>query len=257
MKAQTEAMRALAYVVARGDWTIAHRHPDEDERAQHQAFVDLLIPIVKGWCTESGIEVASLGVQVHGGMGFIEETGAAQHLRDARITTIYEGTTGIQANDLVGRKIAREAGVTAKAVMRHDPRDRGRARAQSPTRTAPRSAARSRTAAAAADECIDWIVATYPQDVRAVVRRRGAVPQADGHHRAAAGRWRVPPLAAHRLLAEGQGDASFLKAKIATARFFADHFLAQVPGLARTITAGAPARHGADRGAVLRAEARR
>ena len=77
-----------------------------------------MIPVVKGWCTETGIEVASLGVQVHGGMGFIEETGAAQHLRDARITTIYEGTTGIQANDLVGRKIAREGGATAKAVAR-------------------------------------------------------------------------------------------------------------------------------------------
>src|SRR3954470_6879833 len=83
----------------------------------HQAFVDLMIPVVKGWCTETGIEVASLGVQVHGGMGFVEETGAAQYLRDARITTIYEGTTGIQAMDLVGRKIAREAGATAKAWL--------------------------------------------------------------------------------------------------------------------------------------------
>src|SRR5687767_8264659 len=109
MKSQTEAMRALAYVVAAA-MDFAHKTADK----RHQAFVDLMIPVVKGWCTETGIEVASLGVQVHGGMGFVEETGAAQYLRDARITTIYEGTTGIQAMDLVGRKIAREGGATAK-----------------------------------------------------------------------------------------------------------------------------------------------
>src|SRR5207245_5507235 len=115
MKSQTEAMRALGYVVAAAvDKSL--RHPDKDERARNQAFVDLMIPIVKGWFTETGIEVASAGIQVHGGMGFIEETGAAQHLRDARITTIYEGTTGIQANDLVGRKMGREEGRTALAL---------------------------------------------------------------------------------------------------------------------------------------------
>src|SRR6266851_5731923 len=93
MKAQTEAMRALAYVVAAA-MDKGHRHPDKEERARNQAFVDFAIPIVKGWSTETGIDVASTGIQVHGGMGFIEETGAAQYLRDARITTIYEGTTG-------------------------------------------------------------------------------------------------------------------------------------------------------------------
>src|SRR4026209_1888475 len=112
MKSQTEAMRALAYVTA-ASLDFAHKAKD----AKHQAFVDLMIPVVKGWSTETGIEVASLGVQVHGGMGFIEETGAAQHLRDARITTIYEGTTGIQANDLVGRKMGREGGRTALTLL--------------------------------------------------------------------------------------------------------------------------------------------
>src|SRR6202171_4870162 len=116
MKSTTEAMRALAY------WTSAlldraRKHPDENERRRAQAMVDLLIPVVKGWSTEMGIEVATLGIQVHGGMGFIEETGAAQHLRDARITTIYEGTTGIQANDLVGRKVGREEGRTALGII--------------------------------------------------------------------------------------------------------------------------------------------
>src|SRR5262249_7091624 len=116
MKSQTEAMRALA-AAASAALDQAHLHPDKGERLKHQAGFDLLTPVVKGWCTEQSIEIASLGVQVHGGMGFVEETGAAQHLRDARITTIYEGTTGIQANDLIGRKVAAEKGMTAKALI--------------------------------------------------------------------------------------------------------------------------------------------
>ena len=116
MKAQAEASRALAYVVA-GAQDKAHHHPEADVRKQNQAFVDLMTPVVKGWSTEIGIEVASTGIQVHGGMGFIEETGAAQHLRDARISSIYEGTTGIQANDLIGRKIARDGGEALKTVI--------------------------------------------------------------------------------------------------------------------------------------------
>ncbi len=109
MKAGTEAMRALTLYTA---WQLdlAEAHADPTLRAQAQAQGDLLIPIVKGWCTEFGVELASTGIQVHGGMGFIEETGAAQWLRDVRITAIYEGTTGIQANDLLGRKLARDKG---------------------------------------------------------------------------------------------------------------------------------------------------
>nr|WP_294867564.1 acyl-CoA dehydrogenase [uncultured Pseudogulbenkiania sp.] len=116
MKSQTEAMRALAYVTA-AYMDQAARHPDPAERARYQSRVELLTPVVKGWCTETAQEVTSLGVQIHGGMGFIEETGAAQHLRDARITTIYEGTTGIQANDLLGRKTLREQGKTLLALV--------------------------------------------------------------------------------------------------------------------------------------------
>ena len=117
MKAQTEAMRALAAAAVARRWTRRICIADRNERLKHQAVFDLLTPVVKGWCTEQCIEIASLGVQVHGGMGFVEETGAAQHLRDARITTIYEGTTGIQANDLIGRKLAAEKGMTAKALI--------------------------------------------------------------------------------------------------------------------------------------------
>src|SRR5207244_6039625 len=95
----------------------AANNPDANARAKHQAFAEFMIPIVKGWSTEMAQEVTSLGIQVHGGMGFIEETGAAQHFRDARIITIYEGTTAIQANDLIGRKTARDGGKTALAVI--------------------------------------------------------------------------------------------------------------------------------------------
>src|SRR3984893_11738951 len=116
MKSQTEAMRALAGVTAAAQ-DAALRHPDAAVRRDNQAFVDLMIPVVKGWSTETAIDIASLGVQVHGGMGFIEETGAAQYYRDARITTIYEGTTAIQANDLIGRKTVRDGGAVAQRLI--------------------------------------------------------------------------------------------------------------------------------------------
>src|SRR5499427_2300296 len=116
MRAQTEAMRAVA-CFAGAALDKAKRHPDAAEKRRSQALVDLLIPVVKGWCTEQGVEIASTGIQVHGGMGFVEEGGAAQYLRDARITTIYEGTTGIQANDLVGRKIGRDGGAALFAAI--------------------------------------------------------------------------------------------------------------------------------------------
>ena len=235
MKAQTEAMRALACVTAAA-MDIAHRHPDANEKKRHQAFVDLMIPVVKGWSTETGIEIASTGVQVHGGMGFIEETGAAQHLRDARITTIYEGTTGIQANDLVGRKIAREGGATAKAVL-------GMIRAtEAELAAAPGddvAAIRKSLAAgaAAAADCVDWIVATNATDIKAVYA--GSVPflKLMG---IVLGGWQMAraALAAQRMMASG-GDKAFCEAKIATARFFAEHVLSQAPGLRDTITRGA------------------
>src|SRR5258706_3261857 len=165
MKSQTEAMRALSYVVAAAvDKSL--RHPDKEERARNQAFVDLMIPIVKGWFTETGIDVASTGIQVHGGMGFIEETGAAQHLRDARITTIYEGTTGIQANDLIGRKIAREGGATAKqviTVMRAVEAELGKAWGEDMAATREAFSA----ALTAAEEGASWMVVTYGNDSKA------------------------------------------------------------------------------------------
>ena len=115
MRAYTEGCRALALVAAAA-YDAAHAHPDADARKQNQAFYEFLVPLVKGFSTEMSLEVTSLGVQVHGGMGFIEETGAAQYYRDARILPIYEGTTAIQANDLVGRKTARDGGAVARAI---------------------------------------------------------------------------------------------------------------------------------------------
>jgi alkylation response protein AidB-like acyl-CoA dehydrogenase len=236
MKSQTEAARALAYVVA-GALDAASRHPDAKLRAQNQAFVDLMIPVVKGWSTETGIDVASLGVQVHGGMGFIEETGAAQHLRDARITTIYEGTTGIQANDLIGRKIAREGGATAKAWLQHlKGFDAELAKSSNADVKAIRVALS--VGAAAVGESIDYIVANAGKDVMAAFA--GAVPflKLMG---IVAGGWQMAraALAAEKKL--GSGDKAFYAAKIATARFYADQVLVQAPSLRDTIIHGASA----------------
>jgi acyl-CoA dehydrogenase len=116
MKAYADAARAMAFYAAL-QLDLGQHHPDEAVRAAAQARGDLLIPVVKAWSTEIGVAMASLGIQVHGGMGFIEETGAAQYLRDVRITTIYEGTTGIQAGDLAGRKIARDGGAAMSELL--------------------------------------------------------------------------------------------------------------------------------------------
>jgi alkylation response protein AidB-like acyl-CoA dehydrogenase len=222
MKSQTEAMRALAYVVAAA-LDFAHKTGDK----RHQAFVDLMIPVVKGWCTETGIEVASLGVQVHGGMGFVEETGAAQYLRDARITTIYEGTTGIQAMDLVGRKIAREGGATAKAWLAELKKLDPKLAAHPEIRKALADGVK------AVEECVDFIVGA--KDPR--VQFAGAVPflRLMG---IVAGGWQMAraALAAEKRLSE---DKAFYEAKIATTRFYADHVLVQAPGLRNTVVHGA------------------
>jgi 3-(methylsulfanyl)propanoyl-CoA dehydrogenase len=238
MKSQIEAMRALAYVVAAAvDKSL--RHSDKEERARNQAFVDLMIPIVKGWFTETGIEVASTGIQVHGGMGFIEETGAAQHLRDARITTIYEGTTGIQANDLIGRKIARESGATAKEVikaMRIVEAELGKAPGEDMAATREAFSA----ALTAAEECVSWMVITYGNDIKAA--HAGAVPflKLMG---IVCGGWQLArsALIARQRLSEGKGDKAFYEAKIKTARFYADHVLTQAPALRNTIVHGGAA----------------
>ncbi|MEF8766728.1 MAG: acyl-CoA dehydrogenase C-terminal domain-containing protein [Candidatus Accumulibacter phosphatis] len=235
MRSHAEATRALAYVVAAAHDT-ALRHPDAAERKRKQAFVDLMIPVVKGWSTESGVRIASIGVQVHGGMGYVEETGAAQHLRDAQISTIYEGTTGIQANDLIGRKMAREGGATLKAVIEEMRALDGDLASQAGSHFA---ALHSRLTAGidALAAAGDWLVATYGVDIRAA--SAGAVPflKLLG---IVAGGWQMARAA---LIAQAKIDAGesdpFYAAKIITARFYADHVLSQAAGLASSISDGA------------------
>ena len=238
MKSQTEAMRALAYVVASA-LDVAHSHPDKATRERNQAFADLMIPVVKGWSTETGIEVASLGVQIHGGMGFIEETGAAQHLRDARITTIYEGTTGIQANDLLGRKIAREGGATVKAWLEHV-QQFGVELSASTNPDIQALRVSLATGARAIADCVAYVVATVGHDPRAAFA--GAVPflKLMG---IVAGGWQMARAAqiAEKRLAEGAGDAEFYKAKLITARFYNDQVLVQAQSLRDTVVDGAHA----------------
>ncbi len=235
MRAQNEAMRALAYTVAAAHDAAIH-HPDLEQRRRQQGFVDLMIPVVKGWSTEVGNELAYLGVQIHGGMGFIEETGAAQYMRDARITTIYEGTTGIQAADLIGRKIGRDGGETAKQLCAEMRRIEAQLAAHSGEAFAVLQRALG-TGIAALEQAIGYVVANYGSDIRAV--SVGAVPflRLMG---CVCGGWQLAraALVAQAKIASGDQDA-FYPAKINTARFYADHLLAQAPAFAHTVCHGA------------------
>lgn len=237
MKSQTEAMRALSAVVA-VSLDAARLHPSDAERQLHQAFADLMIPVIKGWCTENAVDIASLGIQVHGGVGFIEETGAAQYLRDARITPIYEGTTGIQANDLIGRKLARDGGLAAQVVITQMRTVAGEL-AATPA-SSPLAAAFS-TAIDSLEESVRYVVANYAKDIRGV--SVGAVPLLKLFGIVAGG-WqllRSASISRQRLAESRQNaaDAAFYEAKIATAQFYADHVLSQAPGMAHCIVHGA------------------
>jgi 3-(methylthio)propanoyl-CoA dehydrogenase len=237
MKSQTEAMRSLAAVVA-VSLDAARLHPVTEERERHQAFADLMIPVIKGWCTENSVDIASLGVQVHGGVGFIEETGAAQFLRDARITPIYEGTTGIQANDLIGRKLARDGGHAAQAIVAQMRSLTGTLSAE-PTLSG--AAPMFTTAIEALETAIRYVVDNYGKDIRAV--SVGAVPMLKLLGIVAGG-WqllRAATISRQRLAtpALNTADALFHEAKIQSARFYADYVLSQAPGLAHSIVCGA------------------
>ena len=228
------AARAVAYVAA-GYNDVAHHHPDADARAVAKSAYDYLVPIVKGWSTEMSIDVTSTGVQVHGGMGFIEETGAAQYYRDARILTIYEGTTAIQANDLIGRKTSRDGGATGRRFAA-EMRATADALAAAGGDCAP-IAGRLRDAVDAYVQVIDFVVREFKGgDVRTVYA--GSVPYlklAGIVH----GGWQMAraALASSRRLAAGE-DPDFHHAKIATARFFADHMLVTAASLAAAATEG-------------------
>ena len=234
MRALTEGCRAMASVAAAA-YDAAHHSTDEAARKQNQVFYEFMVPLVKGYSTEMSQEVASLGVQVHGGMGFIEETGAAQHLRDARILTIYEGTTAIQANDLIGRKTARDGGATAKAVAAQIEKTEGELVA-SGTPAALAVARHLAQARAAFLEVVDFVVARVKSDPNAVFA--GSVPYLMLAGNLVAG-WQMGRalLVAQALSAKGQ-DAAFMQAKIVTARFYAEHLLPRIAGQRDAILQG-------------------
>jgi alkylation response protein AidB-like acyl-CoA dehydrogenase len=235
MKSRTEAMRALAGAACAA-LDRAHHEPDRAQRMQWQSVFDLLTPVVKGWCTEQSIEIASLGVQVHGGMGFVEETGAAQHLRDARITTIYEGTTGIQANDLIGRKLVAEKGATAKALIAEMREfDRTLAAIDHPALSSIHRSFSSGIDALA--EATEWLLATYPSEPAAA--GAGAVPYLKLWGTVAGG-WQMARAAmiAKQHLDEGSAERDLYRGKIATARFFAEHVLPHAVAYKAAIVGG-------------------
>jgi len=229
MRALTEGARALAYVAAAHS-DIAHHSPDAGMRAQHAAIYEYYVPVIKGWSTDMSIDVASLGVQVHGGMGFIEETGAAQHYRDARILTIYEGTTAIQANDLIGRKTVRDGGAVARAILvqidatlvaleQHD--------------AAAFDAMHRRLKAGrdALSNVVDFVLRNTKSDPNAVFAGGVAYLKVAG---IVLSGWQLARalIAATKKYNE---DPSFYGAKIATAHFFADHILPQAVALEASI----------------------
>jgi len=235
MRAWTESCRAMALVAAAA-YDAAHAHADGDVRAQNQAFYELLVPLVKGVSTEMSLDVASLGIQVHGGMGFIEETGAAQHLRDAKILTIYEGTTAIQANDLVGRKTLRDGGQGLRAVAARIEQTEAALSAR-PGAACAAMARRLQAGRQALLQAVDYVVATAKGDPNAAFA--GSVPYLMLTGTVVAG-WLLGRalMAAEDRLAEGV-DADFMRAKITTCRFFAEHLLTRAPALRDSVVEGA------------------
>jgi len=232
MRASVEASRALAYYAAAA-YDAQHASVDEEVRKSNQSLYEFLVPIVKGFSTEMSIEVASLGVQVHGGMGFIEETGAAQHYRDARILTIYEGTTAIQANDLVGRKTVRDSGATARVLSQRIVQTE-KELAASGTPDAKAVLKQLIAGRTAFDEAVTYILAHAKTDTKAVYAGSFAYLRLSG---LVLGAWQMARglLAAERLR---DSDQAFYKTKIATARFFAENLLPQAQALTTSIIEG-------------------
>ena len=235
MRAYTEACRAMALVAASA-FDAAHAHPDASVRAENQTFYEFMVPLIKGYSTEMSIEVTSLGVQVHGGMGFIEETGAAQYMRDSKILTIYEGTTAIQANDFVGRKTARDGGNTARAIVARI-ESTEQALAASPNKDAQAFAKRLTAARLAFLDAVNFIAGNTKTSPNAAFA--GSVPylMLGGN---LVGGWQLgrAMLVAVDRIAAGD-DVPFMTAKIATARFYGDHILSKAQGVRDSIVDGA------------------
>jgi len=236
MRALIEGARSVAYVAAAAS-DIAHQHPDEGVRRQNMALYEFLVPVVKGWSTELSIDVTSLGVQVHGGMGFIEETGAAQHYRDARILPIYEGTTAIQANDLIGRKTVRDGGAMARAICAQIAEtEAALGKHGGDAFTAVQ--AQLKQGREALEAVVEFVIGSAKADPNAVFA--GSVPYLKLCGIVFSG-WQFgrAMLVADAKRAE---DPAFYDAKIATAHFFGQHILSQASAFrAAIVGGGAPA----------------
>jgi hypothetical protein len=234
MKSTIEAMRCLLYTATKaGD--LAEKHPDADVRAANEARLALLTPVAKVWLSESGVAIASLAVQVYGGMGYVEESGVAQYLRDSRITPIYEGTSGIQALDLVTRKLPLGGG----AVVRDYLDELRGLDAELATAGAAFATIRENLAAgvAALSEASEWLLERVEQDPRSVIA--GAMPYAWMFSEVAGAACLAhSALAANQLLDSGRDDAS-LAARLVTARFFAEQVLPGAVARKSAVTAGA------------------
>ncbi len=235
MRAYTEGCRAMATTAASA-YDAAHHHPDADTRKANQAFYEFMVPLIKGYSTEMSLTVTSLGVQVHGGMGYIEETGAAQYYRDAKILTIYEGTTAIQSNDLVGRKTARDGGQTAKGIAGQIETTEAELTA-SGSANALAVAKRLKAARLAFLDVVDFVAGNTKASPNAVFA--GSVPYLMLAGNVMAG-WQMARalLVAEKAVAAGN-DVPFMQAKVTTARFYADHILSQAPGVRDSIVDGA------------------
>jgi alkylation response protein AidB-like acyl-CoA dehydrogenase len=235
MRAYTEGCRAMATVAASA-FDAAHHHPDAQTRKDNQTFYEFMVPLIKGYSTEMSLEVTSLGVQVHGGMGYIEETGCAQYYRDAKILTIYEGTTAIQANDLVGRKSSRDGGQSAKALARQIEATESLLVACGNT-DAVVVARRLKAARESFLDVVDFVAGNSKASPNAVYS--GSVPYLMLAGNLMAG-WQLGRalLVAVEQIAQGV-DVPFMQAKITTARFYADHLLTKAPGIRDAIVEGA------------------
>ena len=235
MRAYTEGCRAMASVAAAA-YDASHHHPDAEVRQQSLVFYEFMVPLVKGYSTEMSQEVTSLGVQVHGGMGFIEETGAAQYYRDSKILTIYEGTTAIQANDLIGRKTARDGGRTALGIAAQIEATEKELLADG-SADALAVARRLTAARTAYADVVRFVAANTRTSPNAVFA--GSVPYLMLAGNVVAG-WQLARslLVAQDQMAQGV-ETAFMQAKITTARFYADHLLTKAPGLRDSIVEGA------------------
>jgi alkylation response protein AidB-like acyl-CoA dehydrogenase len=235
MRSTNEAMRAIAYVTG-ADLDRHHKSPEKEDRDAALARVDLMTPVIKGWCTEMSQELTSLGIQVHGGMGYVEETGAAQFFRDARITTIYEGTTGIQATDFVGRKLLRDKG-KAMGLLIGEMRQTVAEAAASTNDDVKAIAASLAVGVDNMEEGTKWLFANFQSDINVPFAAAVNMLMITGY---VCGGWQMAraALLASKHLDAGTDEVEFYQAKLYTARFFAEHQLPRTLGHLATVKAG-------------------